>query len=150
MSDFFDAALGKLLLTAAVLWTVAATAVAWYRPLPEELTEQAAGPVQVELDPALLLPAQGEDWFAPGAGADYLRGRTVFVPEKKIIVFQPVDLDVPPLSPPSPPRLLPENGPPLEKTLGLPRWGQEFPPLIAPKKPKGDKTSGRDSRSPNP
>lgn len=147
MNDFWDATLGKLLLAAALLWSGVALVVYWPAPLPDELTaerfeKEKSEPVRVVLEPEILLPEERENWFPPGTGADYLRGRIVFVPEKKVAPFRPVNLDLPKTTVPPLPRLLPDPGPSLEGAAGLPRWGKALPPLIAPKK-KPKKSSGR-------
>lgn len=148
MGSFWDQNIGKLLLVAAFVWFVAFALKDRPQTLPKELTAPITDPVLVELDPALLAPSSGEEWFPPGVGGEFLRGRTVFVPEKKNVVFQPVELDLPETSVPPMPQLLPDPGPTLEGAANLPRWGEELPPLTTPQRDSRGKTSGRDDRTP--
>lgn len=141
--EFLDAQLGRVLLVLALVWTGWSLSSNWARPLPKELTEAKVQPVEVELDTSAKLQDDKEVYFVSGGPDPYIAARLfVFVPEKVITQFRPVELDIPTVSVKRPPQLLPDPGPSLEGAEKLPRFGDEFappsaadiaPPVKAPK-----------------
>jgi hypothetical protein len=136
---------GRILLGLSLLGTILLWSQNGSLNLPEITEQDKRRQVMVELDKNALPTASPEKFFAAGNGAEAAGGtRYIFVAEKKLIPFQPVELDVPPASVAPPAQLLPEPGPTLEGTAKLPRFGDELPPVaIAPKDsskdPKKDK-----------
>lgn len=128
--------LGKILLVLAI---VIAGAGVYLNPAVhiEEVSDASLKRhVQVEFDKASLAALGNETFFTPDDGTQYAgTQRFVWAKEKIVIVFQPVDLDIPPANIMRPPQLLPEPGPSLEGSHKLPRFGDEFS-AITPLDPK--------------
>jgi hypothetical protein len=123
--------IGKILLVLAV---VIAGAGIYLNP-PQSIDEVPQSllnrPVQVELDKTSLAALGNETFFTQDDGSQYAGvQRAVWVKEKISIVFQPVELDIPPANIMRPPQLLPEPGPSLEGSHKLPRFGDEFAPIV--------------------
>jgi len=129
MMRLLNQQLGKLLLVLAIGLTVLGFMLSpppKSEPLPEELTTK---PVNVELDKKSLATASSEVFFAPDS-PEYAGGdRFIFVPERRIVEFVPIDLDIPPATVMRAPQLLPEPGPSLEGSHKLLRFGDELPPV---------------------
>ncbi|MEI6231580.1 MAG: hypothetical protein WCT04_00905 [Planctomycetota bacterium] len=141
--EFLDAQLGRVLLVVALAWTGWSVYANWYAPVPKELTEAKAKPVYVEVDTNAKLQDDKEVYFASGGIDPYIvPGLFVFVPEKVLKQFTPVDLDIPPVSVKRPPQILPEPGPSLEGADKLPKFGDEFTPPSAADLAPPPKTSG--------
>jgi hypothetical protein len=131
---------GRILLAIAVMLTIVLWSQNGSLDLPPVPTQDLNRQVMVELDKNTLPTASQEKFFVLGSGSDYAGGsRFIFVAEKKIIEFQPVELDVPAANVLPPPQLLPEPGPSLEGTAKLPRFGDEFPPVALIKDSKDPK-----------
>ncbi len=133
MKDLLEEHLGRILLALALAW--AGAAAFWGQIPPFEFTGEReisdAEKVQVKI--ALEKSAAAETFFPERTSAEYREpAPTVFVPEKKVIEYRPVELTIPPASVSRPPQLLPSPGPALEGTSSLPRWGDEFSPLVPP------------------
>lgn len=136
---------GRILLGLSVLATIILWSQNGSLNLPQITDSDKQRQVMVELDKAGLPTASPEKFFVSGNGASFAGGeRFIFVAEKKIIPFQPVELDVPPATVGAPAQLLPDPGPTLEGTAKLPRFGEELPPVVLgakdnSKDPKKDK-----------
>ena len=108
--------------------------------------------VLVELDKNALPTASQEKFYATGSASEYAGSsqRFIFVAEKKLIPFQPVELDVPSANVAPPAMILPEPGPTLEGSAKLPRFGEEFPPVaLTPKDPNPkDPKDAKDPKDP--
>jgi len=130
-----NAQFGKILLVLAVIISGFAIST---NPDPqiELMTEsKAKRPVMVELDKTALAALSSETFYA--TEPVLANARYVFEPEKTVVVFQPVELDIPPAGIKRAPQLLPEPGPSLEGTDSLPRFGDEFQKVKAAEtKPK--------------
>ena len=130
--DFLDAQLGRVLLAIALLWTAWSLYANWNQPLPKELTDAKTKPVFVEEDTNAKLQDDKEVYYVSGGTDPYtVPGLFVFVPEKVLKQFSPVELDIPPVSVKRPPQILPDPGPSLEGADKLPRFGDEFAPPAA-------------------
>ena len=133
--DFLNQQLGRIILGVAVVLTVAAT-VLQSAPPQTAAPEEAPGPLQVKIDLAALAAAGAEKYFAPGNGKDYMGGeRFVFVPEKKIRIYERVDLELPTASVMAAPTILPDPGPTLQGSHDLPRMDKfltTLPPDLKP------------------
>jgi hypothetical protein len=128
--QLIDEQFGRILLGAALIATLGVSMQ--NSPLVLEQISQADKdrPVQVPLNAAKLPTAVKELYFMqPGQGYAGSNDHFIFVPEKKMVEFKPVTLDVPTSNVQPPPQLLPDPGPMLETTGKLPRFGDEFPPL---------------------
>jgi hypothetical protein len=131
MLHLLNQQLGRILL---VLALGLAGAAIYFNP-PQKLEEvsqsDASRPVRVTLDQGAL-KALGDEVFFTQDDDTHFMGvtRAVWVKEKTILVFQPVDLEIPPASVMRPPQLLPEPGPSLEGASKLPRFGDEFAPIV--------------------
>lgn len=130
--EFLDAQVGRVLLAVALLWTGWSLASNWNRPLPKELTDAKRQPVYVKLDTSAKLQDDKEEYYVSGGTDPYtVAGLFVFVSEKVLVQFRPVELGIPPVSVKRPPQLLPDPGPSLEGAEKLPRFGDEFAPPSA-------------------
>ncbi len=128
---------GRILLVLAGVWTALTVSMNQAEPLAAVPQTALSRPVRVELDKDALAVASAETYFAPGPGSQYAAGeRFVFVPEKKVVEFVPVELDIPPAGVMRPPQVLPEVGPSLDGAHKLPRFGDEMPPVVATPAPK--------------
>src|SRR5204862_3978391 len=119
-----------ILLVLAIV--VAAAIVFFNRPLtiPPELVQIKSDPIRVSLDRKALALASSEVFYATGKSPEWLGATTfVFVPEKIVVEFKPVILDIPHVGVMRPPQILTEPGPALDGAHKLPRWGEEFPPI---------------------
>jgi hypothetical protein len=131
--------LGRVLLIASVAVTAASTGYNTYLgldPVPEADLQRA---VQVELDTSTLAVSAAEIYFAAGPATAYLgeEEKYLFVLPKKVRVFVPVELEIPPAGVMRSAQVLPDPGPSLDGSLKLPRYGEEFPPItVAPADPK--------------
>ncbi|MFH0938085.1 MAG: hypothetical protein V1899_02215 [Planctomycetota bacterium] len=127
MKYLINAQFGRILLALAVLLTglnVYYNGTQNLLPVDDRLL---ARPVMVPLDKVALTMAGSEVYFMSGP---ILVSRYVFEEPRKVRIFTPVDIDIPPASVMRPPQVLPDPGPALDSTDKLPRWGEEFPPLI--------------------
>lgn len=145
MLDLIDEQLGRLLLIAAIGFTVAVGVVGGSTAahFPDEETVKDASAVQVPLAAEQLLPV--ETYF-PEQDAAFYRGSEnfVFVKPKEVKQYEAIDLEVPPAAVMRPPGVLPNPGPSLEGTEGLPRWGEELaPPAMPSGDPKDTKTGSK-------
>ena len=130
--EFLDAQLGRVLLVVALAWTGWSVYANWYQPLPKELTEAKIKPVYVEVDTNAKLQDDKEVYYVSGGPDPYIvPGLFVFVSEKVVKQYNPVDLDIPPVSVKRPPQILPDPGPSLEGADKLPKFGDEFAPPSA-------------------
>jgi hypothetical protein len=128
--QLLDEQFGRVLLAIAVVWAILFSAQNGPLTLEPISNADRERPVQVSLNAAKLPAAVKEMYFMPQGVSYALPGdRFIFVPEKKMIVFNPVPLEVPSAGVQPPPQLLPEPGPMLESTGKLARFGDEFPPL---------------------
>src|SRR4051812_23114375 len=123
---FINDQLGRILLVLAIAASVAGIVfnpAQKLDPVPDNLVKRD---VTVELNKSALAALSSETFFAnePAAVTN-----TPFEPEKHIIVFQPIELDIPSAGVKKPAQLLPEPGPSLEGSEKLPRWGDEFPKI---------------------
>ena len=136
--------LGKILLGLAVVIAGAGIYLNPAQPTDEVPQSLLNRPVQVELDKSSLAALGNETFFTQDDGSQFAGSqRAVWVKEKIMIVFQPVDLDIPPASIMRPPQLLPEPGPTLEGSHKLPRFGDEFAPIVmVDPKPQQKTTTG--------
>jgi len=128
--QLLDEQFGRILLAVALVWAVLATTQNGPLTLEPISQKDLTREVQVSLNAAKLPAAIKEQYFMLPNGAyagpiDHF----IFVPEKKLVEFKSVSLDVPTSNVMPPPQLLPEPGPMLESTVKLPRYGDEFPPL---------------------
>ncbi|MCY3020608.1 MAG: hypothetical protein NTW87_16440 [Planctomycetota bacterium] len=133
MMRLINEQLGRLLLVVAAC---AAVAVTWSnrpQPLPEVEPTLLHRQVRVELDKNALAAASTEVFYAPDDGMQWAGpDRYVFTKPKVVREYQAVELSLPSAGVKRPPQLLPEPGPSLEGTDKLPRFGDEFPPIIPP------------------
>ena len=131
---FINEQLGRILLGVAAVLTLllwSQNSALTLAAIPETDLNRK---VLVELDKNALPTASPEKYFAAGTAADAAGvARCIFVAEKKITPFEPVDLEVPTAAVMAPPQLLPEPGPALEGTDKLPRFGDEFPAMTVDK-----------------
>ena len=132
---------GRILLALAVVLTMVLWSQNGSLDLAPVAQQDLNRQVLVDLDKNALPTASQEKFYASGTGSDYAGGqRYIFVAEKKLIPFQPVELDVPSANVTQPAQILPEPGPTLEGSAKLPRFGDEFPPVsLTPKDPKDAK-----------
>lgn len=135
MGERISEQMGKILLVLAIAGAGFAIGMNPYEPVSFPEAEQIGDSQAVQVDwsgkPAEGTAALSEPFFAGGTREDYRGGeRFVWVPERKVKEFEPINLDVPIATArvASPPQLLPTPGPGLEGTAGLPRWGEEFAP----------------------
>ena len=132
--DLINEQLGRILLVLAIAWAISA---GWLnRPVktvfPNKIKNKEN--VQVGLQEDSLKTANPEVFYAAEGLDEAYRGpdRYPFVPPVVVFVFQSVPLKVPTATLMPPPMVLPSPGPMLEGTDGLPRWGDEFPPMVPP------------------
>jgi len=107
MMRLINAQLGKILLGIAVVFaivTISSNADPKIEGVPESKTKR---PVMVELDKSALAALSSETFFS--TETPVANTRCVFEPEKTVVVFQPVDLDIPPAGIKRSPQLLPEE-----------------------------------------
>ena len=128
--QLLDEQFGRILLAVALVWAVLFSSQNGPLVLEPISQKDLVREVQVTLNAAKLPAAVKEPYFmtpspAYGGSTDHF----IFVPEKKLVEFKSVSLDVPTSNVLPPPQLLPEPGPMLESTVKLPRYGDEFPPL---------------------
>jgi hypothetical protein len=122
MKDWINQQFGRILLGAAIAITAVASHLQAPPAPPASFSAEAPGSLQVKLDVKALEAASSEKYFPPGKGADYMGGeRFVFVPEKKVRVYEKVELDLPLTSVMAAPTVLPEPGPTLQGAHDLPR-----------------------------
>lgn len=125
-----DEQFGRVLLGVALVWAALVSVQNGPQVLDSISQSDKDRPVQVSLNVAKLPTAIVEQYFMqPSLAYTGPTDHFVFVPEKKLVEFKPVSLDVPTSNVLPPPQLLPEPGPMLESTGKLPRFGDEFPPL---------------------
>ena len=131
MKHLLNRHIGPLLLGVAVFLTalgISSNPQRTLEPVAETLLKRN---VTVKLDKSSLAALSSEVFFTADEGTHYEGPkRFVWVREKSVIVFQPVDLEIPPANIMRAPQLLPEPGPSLEGTQTLPRFGDEFPPIV--------------------
>lgn len=140
MKDLLEEHLGRILLALALTWTVAAAILGQRPPFDFSGEREITDPEKVQVKLTLEKSAAAESYFPGRSSAEYREpARSVFVPEKKVIEYRPVELTIPPASVTRPPQLLPSPGPALDGTHSLPRWGDEFPPLVPPPPPDKEK-----------
>ena len=135
MKELIDAQLGRILLVLALVITGLSVYYNGPQDLPPVEDKLLARPVMVQLDKAALAVASAEVYFVPGPASLYLTGRDLFERKKEVRVFNPVDIDIPSASVMRPPQELPDPGPSLDGADKLPRWGDEFPPVVLPPTP---------------
>jgi hypothetical protein len=121
---FLNEQFGRILFVVAIAAAVAGIVLNPAQKLDPVADTLVKRDVTVELNKAALAALSKEAFYAvePPAIAN-----TPFEPEKHIVVFQSVDLDIPSPGVKRPAQLLPEPGPSLEGSEKLPRWGDEFP-----------------------
>lgn len=125
---FINEQLGRILLVVAIVVTIVTIGM---NPSPSvEAMPDVKREVVVELNRAALAALSKETYFVPESTLT-ASTRCVFEPEKQVVVFQPIELDIPTPGVKRPAQLLPEPGPSLEGTEKLPRWGDEFPKVKA-------------------
>jgi len=121
---FLNDQLGRILLGIALVLTIGAISMnpsASVEAMPDTKRE-----VVVELNKAALAELSKESYFVADSPLT-ASNRCVFEPEKQVVIFQPIELDIPTPGVKRPAQLLPEPGPSLEGSEKLPRWGDEFP-----------------------
>lgn len=127
--------IGRVLLIAAIAVTAASIGYNTYLgldPVPDADLQRA---VQVELDTSTLAVSAAEVYFAAGPATAYMgeEDKSLFVAPKKVRVFVPIELDIPPAGVMRSAQVLPDPGPSLDGSAKLPRYGEEFPPItVAP------------------
>jgi hypothetical protein len=141
MIDLIEEQLGRILLVVAIAFSAAMAVLggSTEAKFETEDTVKDAGAVQVQLAAEQLLPVEA---YYPDKDANAYMGsaRYVWIPPKVVKQYEAVDLDVPPAAVMPAPGVLPNPGPSLEGTIGLPRWGEELaPPSVQPKDPKDTK-----------
>lgn len=123
---FINDQLGRILLVVAIAATVIAISM---NPSPSvEAMPDVKREVIVELNKTALAALSKEAYFVTDSPLT-ASTRCVFEPEKQIVIFQPIDLDIPQPGVKRPAQLLPDPGPSLEGSETLPRWGDEFPKI---------------------
>ncbi|MCZ7646524.1 MAG: hypothetical protein M5U26_14770 [Planctomycetota bacterium] len=134
LKELLDAQLGRILLVASIAWFAAAVAlnpvVRTDRSGEERIKDREN--VTVPLDESTLATAAVESYFPREKTEAYEEGQIVWVPEKKKFEYKPVTLEVPVAGLMRPPMVLPSPGPSLQGSQALPRWGEEFPPILPP------------------
>ena len=124
MMYFINDQLGRILLGIALVLTIGALSM---NPSPSvEAVPDTKREVVVELNKAALAELSKEAYFVADSPLT-ASTRCVFEPEKQIVIFQPIELDIPTPGVKRSAQLLPEPGPSLEGSEKLPRWGDEFP-----------------------
>ncbi|MBI3828550.1 MAG: hypothetical protein HY291_03485 [Planctomycetes bacterium] len=136
--DLIEEQLGRILLVAAIAFSAAMAVLggSTEAKFETEETVKDAGAVQVQLTAEQLLPVEV---YYPDKDANAYMGSTryVWIPPKVVKQYEAVDLEVPPAAVMPAPGVLPNPGPSLEGTVGLPRWGEELaPPSVQPKDAK--------------
>jgi hypothetical protein len=132
--NFVNTQLGRILLGLALVTVVLYAGANGPKLMPEKDQKALDRPILVELDKSALATASSEIYFVEGPRDKYAGSeRGVFVQEKKVKVFTPVLLELPPASIDRASQVLPEPGPSLEGSVKLPRYGEEFPAIVSPK-----------------
>ena len=132
LAFLIDREMGRILLAVSIIWVLAT----WLHS-PPDFTEELklpTGEITVEEPPSRAAGASAA--FPTENVREYTAGeRFVFVAERKVAEFHPVDLDVPDAGIRQAPPMLPSPGPSLEGAMKLVRSGAALPRPAEPPPP---------------